>query len=279
MNDNKLQKNNTFAIKEKAQYGLALLVIAAMLVVTNVPVFVVFFFGIFAFFIIKMFAGGNGNETREIFEFYLSANEMLRDDDRRWFGFEIREVIERGEKIVQRMTAPPPLVKFALGALYNKAGEHKAAVSKLAQVVEDTASDESAYVFPTPELRNYVKVLRKIEREPADAPMTSSALRALERARRLRGKALLEESRTAFATGTPRSQINEKEGSRTLSDGNNTPFSGPVPTSIADAFALNASVRSNQRSKRGTNGSKEDEYSDRKPITELLHDIYDKNVS
>ena len=63
--------------------------------------------------------------------------------------------------------------------------------------MENENADESTYIYPSPELRNYVKILRKIEREPAEAPQTSAAIRALERARRNRGKALLEESRAA----------------------------------------------------------------------------------
>src|SRR5688572_31452341 len=107
-----------------------------MLLVAGFPVFVIFFFGIFAYFLLRMFSAGSRSETREIFEFYLSANEILRDDERRWFGFEINEVIKRGEEIVKRMTGAPPLVHFALGALHNKAGNYKAAVSNLAYVVE-----------------------------------------------------------------------------------------------------------------------------------------------
>ena len=62
-----------------------------------------------------MFASGSRNETREIFEFYLSANEILRDDERRWYGFEIKEAVHRGESILQRMSGAPPLLHFALG--------------------------------------------------------------------------------------------------------------------------------------------------------------------
>ena len=120
--NNKLQKRVPNALKEKGQYALALVVIASMLVVTNIPVFVIFFFGIFAYFVIRMFSTGPRNETREIFEFYLSANEILRTDDRRWYGFEIQETIHRGEDIMRRMSAVPPLVRFSLGALYNKIG-------------------------------------------------------------------------------------------------------------------------------------------------------------
>ena len=144
MSDNKLERRQPGALKEKGQYALAFVVVAAMLIVTNIPVFVIFFFGIFAYFVVKMFSTSSGNETREIFEFYLAANDILRDDDRRWYGFEIKEAIDRGEAILQRMSAAPPLVRFTLGALYNKFGDHKAAVNHLSQVVENPHADEAA---------------------------------------------------------------------------------------------------------------------------------------
>ena len=282
--NNKLQKRLPSAIKEKGQYALALVVIASMLVVTNIPVFVIFFFGIFAYFVIRMFSTGPRNETREVFEFYLSANEILRDDDRRWYGFEIQETIERGEDILQRMSAAPPLVRFTLGALYNKFGDHKAAVSHLAPVVENPSAEELAYVYPTPELRNYVKILRKIEREPADAPLTSAAVRALERARKVRGKVLLEQSRTAFATGEPfRSNGHELHSGEIQTDGepaSQPPFEDgqPQPATIQSAFVQPANLDANGRKKKPKKGSKEDEYANRQPITDVLHDIYDRNV-
>lgn len=282
MSETKLQKRLPNAIKEKGQYALAIVVIASMLIVTNIPVFVIFFFGIFAYFVIRMFATGSRNETREIFEFYLSANEILRDDDRRWYGFEIQETINRGEEILHRMSAAPPLVKFTLGALYNRFGDHKSAINHLAAVVEQPAGDESAFVFPTPELRNYVKILRKIERDPADAPLTSTAVRALERARKVRGKSLLEESRTAFATGEPQRVTNPYElqpGSE--GDQHDRDIHGdPAVASIDAAFVQVIDNGTNgQYKKRSKKVSKEDEYANRKPIAEVLHDIYDKNVS
>ncbi len=73
MSENKLQKKGPGSIKEKGQYFLAFGVVASMLLVAGFPVFVIFFFGVFAFFLFKMFASGTRNETREIFEFYLSA--------------------------------------------------------------------------------------------------------------------------------------------------------------------------------------------------------------
>ena len=82
---------------------------------------------------------------RRIFEFYLSANEILRDDERRWFGFEVQEVLVRGERILQSMNGAPPLVHFTLGALYHKIGDYKSAVNHLSYVVENENSDESTY--------------------------------------------------------------------------------------------------------------------------------------
>src|SRR5215470_8092987 len=132
VNENKLQKRMPTTIVEKGQYALAIVVVGAMLVVAGFPAFVVFFFGIFAYFLWKIFSSGSRSETREIFEFYLAANEILRDDERRWYGFEIREIIDRGNRIVRNMSGAPPLVYFALGALYLKVGDYKEATTNLA---------------------------------------------------------------------------------------------------------------------------------------------------
>jgi len=285
LSENKLQKRLPTAIKDRGQYALALVVIASMLIVTNIPVFVIFFFGIFAYFVIRMFSTGPRNETREIFEFYLSANEILRTDDRRWYGFEVHETITRGEEILHRMSAAPPLVRFALGALYNKIGDHKSAVNHLGSVVENPSADELSYVYPTPELRNYVKILRKIEREPADAPLTSAAVRSLERARKVRGHALLEASRTAYATGEPfhanghalegAKDEGQEHGRTEAPSYQEVP---PQPATIEAAFSQSASLDHNGKKKKPKKGSKEDEYANRQPIHEVLHTIYNRNI-
>lgn len=283
MNDNKLQKRTPSSLKEKGQYFLAFGVVAAMLIAAQFPVFVVFFFGIFAFFVMKMFASGSRSETREIFEFYLSANEILRDDERRWYGFEIHEAINRGESILQRMSGAPPLVHFTLGALYNKIGDHSAAVNHLSFIVENESSDESSFAFPSPELRSYVKVLRKIEREPADAPLTSAAVRALERGRKLRAKTLLEESRTKAPVTKPVAEAS-RPAQPEYQNG------GFIPLLDAPMEARSSSnARSNEPENYGeeptrnggrkkTKKTKEDPFANRKPISEVLHDIYDKNI-
>lgn len=289
MNDTKLQKKLPTAVKETGQYVLAFGVIASMLLVTGFPVFVIFFFGIFAYFLLKMFASGSRNETREIFEFYLSANEILRDDERKWFGFEIKEAILRGESIIKGMSGAPPLVYFTLGALYNKIGDHKAAVNNLSFVLENEDSDESKYAFPSPELRSYVKVLRKIERDPADAPLTSASVRALERARKLRGKILLEESRTKFAHPAPAELKQAQAASDSTFEYSGNGKDPSERRSITDdSVSVNneketsfiETTRSNHRRSRPNSARKEkaDPFANRKPITEVLHDIYDKNV-
>ena len=281
---NKLARRNRDALKEKGQYLLAFGVIASMLFAVGFPVFVIFFFGLLAFLVLRMFVAGSRSESRDIFEFYLTANEMLRDDDRRWYGFELREAIGRGEAIIESMSSAPPLVHFSLGALYLKAGEHKAALNNLSHVVENVSADESSVVYPPPELRNYVRILRKIERDPADAPLTSAAVRSLERARRLRGKALLEQSREGFANALPVSPAGahaELAGEIAAE-----PTSDPQPVSVtsletsANGLPANGEqppLSGKERPKRSDRvATGEETYGDRKSITDVLHEIYDK---
>ena len=256
-----------------------------MLWVANFPIFVIFFFGVFAYFLLRMFAAGSRSETREIFEFYLTANEILRDDDRRWYGFEIHEAIARGEEVLRRMNgSAPPLVHFALGALQNKAGSHKAAIANLAFITENAGADEASYSHASPELRNYVKVLRKIEREPADAPLTSAAVRALERARKIRAKALLEDSRQKFSA-IPVAAQQEPAKIESASEQNGYAYEGADnATTVKPARSVTDPQGANERP-NGLRGLKKrkadkaDRFSDRKPISEVLHDIYDKNTT
>ncbi len=141
-----------------------------MLYVVGFPVLILTFFGALTFFVWRAVIGGLRLESRPIFEFYLLANEILRDDGRRWFGFEIKDTIERGEGIIRSMATAPPLVHFALGALYQRIDDHTLAIKHLAEAIEGSTSDEAAIVFPTDELRDYVRLLRKIERSPAESP-------------------------------------------------------------------------------------------------------------
>lgn len=288
MSDNKLQKRVPTSVKERGQYFLAFGVIASMLLVAGFPVFVVFFFGVFAYFLWKIFSSGTRSDSREIFEFYLAANEILRDDDRRWYGFEVNEVLRRGEVLLQAMNGAPPLVYFTLGALYNKVGDHKSAVHHLSFVVENENSNEATFLHPSPELRNYVRILRKIEREPAETPLTSGAVRALERARKNRGVVLLEDSRVKLR--------DENRKKRETIDANSLISNGAEvlntavetedserkqPESVVTVSRSNGSperpAESGQEKERRKNHG-QDPFVNRKPISEVLHDIYDKNV-
>lgn len=282
---NKLQKKVPDTLKENKQYALALGVIATMLFAVGFPMFVIFFFAIFAYFLWKTFSSPSHSGTREIFEFYLAANEVLRDDERRWYGFEVQEVVTRGERILQFMNGAPPLVYFTLGALYNKIGDHKSAVNHLAYVVENETADESTYNYPSPDLRNYVRILRKIEREPSEAPQTSAAIRALERARRNRGKALLEQSRVEFKEQKKqrREATLEQKKQKELAERNaenaavqsvtSEPIENGNQKSVPHYDTVNSQNLNGKSRKSET--SNDEFYANRKPITEVLHDIYD----
>lgn len=278
----KLQKKDSFALKEKTQYALTFGVIATMLVVAGFPMVVVFFFGVFAYFLWKTFSQPSQKGIREVFDFYLVANEILRDDDRRWFGFEVQNAISKGEGILQKMHGAPPLVYFALGALYAKIGDHGSAVSHLAYVVENDNADESTYLHPSKDLRDYVRLLRKIERDPKEAPQNASAIRTLERLRRNKGAVLLEESRAKAPAETRPARELEKE----KADAANERVSEErVLKSVTDSGMREQTAESKQSPERPSRTSRfrrkrsdEEEFADRKPITEVLHDIYDKNV-
>jgi len=181
--------------KEAAQRLLAIIIIVAMLGVMGIPFSVIIFFATVTFFIWRAVQHTEHQETGRIFEFYIAANDIIRDEERHWFGFEIAEVIERGEHVLHLMPDPPPLIYFALGALYHKAGDHDAAAEHLSYIVENDLSDERHRVTPSPELRRYVHILRKLEREPGLAPQTMAAIRSLDRARHHRAAFLLAESR------------------------------------------------------------------------------------
>ena len=181
--------------KEAAQRLLAILVIMAMLNVMGIPVTVIVFFAVVVFFVWRAVQRSEQQDVRAIFEFYVAANDILRDEERRWYGFEIAEVIHRGERVAHSIPDAPPLLFFALGALHHRAGDHHAAAEHLAYVVESEQGDEARRFDHSPELHRYVQELRRIERDPAEAPQTMAAMRSLDRMRRARAAALLEESR------------------------------------------------------------------------------------
>jgi hypothetical protein len=190
--------------QETAQRLIAVVVIMAMLGVMGIPLTVILFFATVVYFVWRAVQRSEQQDVKNIFDFYIAANEILRDEEKRWFGFEVGQVIGEGERVLHMMPDPPPLVYFALGALYQRAGDHEAAAEHLAYVLEDNAGDERSRTHPSQELRRYVEVLRRVEREPTEAPQTMAAIRGLERARRSRAAAMLEESRASLrATERP----------------------------------------------------------------------------
>lgn len=177
-------------------FGFAALgVMAAMFALMGFSMTIIIFLVLVGYFVWRAVARTEMHEVRGIFEFYLSANEILRDDERRWYGFEIQDVINRGQKILTMMPDSPPLVHFALGALHHRAGNYSQAENYLAFLVEEEKADERNRLTASSELRSYVRILRKLEREPAEAPQTTAAIRALERSRRHRAAVMLAESR------------------------------------------------------------------------------------
>ena len=134
-------------------------------------------------------------EVERIFDFYIGAEAILREEERRWYGFEIAEVIEHGESLLEIMPDPPPLCYYALGALYQRLGNHEAAVEYLSRLNEDELCNETHRIAPSPQLRRYVSILRRIEYQPSTAPQTLAAIRSLERARQRSAVKLLSESR------------------------------------------------------------------------------------
>ena len=252
-----------------------------MLYVAGFPIFLLFFVGVLAFFIWKVFSGESHNDTRRIFEFYLAANEILREDDRRWYGFEIQETIARGETVVRSMSAAPPLVYFCLGALYQKLDDHASAVKNFTFVLESPDQPETGIMFPPKELREYVRTLRKIERYPAEAPMTSSAVRALERARKKRGPALLEQSRALAAKENGQLAPGEQNRISVVDHDSheqsyqNAGF-GDDDTTVREFSPKSLLFTTRVRRRGGKKRDAANSRADRKTISEVLHDIYDE---
>jgi len=175
--------------------AIAVIVIVAMLdAVGFPPVIMVLITG--AVFVVWLFARrAQAREVERLFDFYIAADAVLREEERRWYGFEIAEVIEHGESLLEIMPDPPPLNYYALGALYQRLGNHQAAVEYLSRVVEGELCDEAHRIAPSPQLRRYVAMLRRIEYQPSLAPQTLAAIRSLERARQRHATKMLFDCR------------------------------------------------------------------------------------
>ncbi|HEY0367456.1 MAG TPA: hypothetical protein VGC73_13380 [Pyrinomonadaceae bacterium] len=227
--------------------AIAVIVIIAMLDVVGVPpMIMVLFTGMFL--VVWLFARrAHAREVERLFDFYIAADAVLREEERRWYGFEIAEVIEHGESLLEIMPDPPPLNHFALGALYQRLGNHTAAVEYLSRVTEDEACDETHRTTPSPQLRRYVSMLRRIEYEPSLAPQTLAAIRSLERARQRNATKLLFESRELMDAEL-HAEKEEKQAPEATETHNQPMFAPSLPLSAITAPP---------------------------PISKVLHDVYD----
>jgi len=227
--------------------AIAVIVIIAMLDVVGVPpMIMVLFTGMFL--VVWLFARrAQAREVERLFDFYIAADAVLREEERRWYGFEIAEVIEHGESLLDVMPDPPPLNHFALGALYQRLGNHTAAVEYLSRVTEDEACDETHRTTPSPQLRRYVSMLRRIEYQPSLAPQTLAAIRSLERARQRNATKLLFQSRELM-DAEQHEEKEEKQAPEATETHNEPMFAPSLPLSAITAPP---------------------------PISKVLHDVYD----
>src|SRR5215208_3285180 len=224
--------------------AIAVVVIVAMLDAVGLsPILMVFVTG--AILVIWLFARrAQAREVERIFDFYIAADAILREEERRWYGFEIAEVIEHGEALLDIMPDPPPLNYFALGSLYHRLGNHQATVEYLSRVTEDENFDEAHHTSPSSQLRRYVMMLRRIEYHPSAAPQTLAAIRSLERARQRGAAKMLFESRSLLEAEAHRVQPHVCEIKETHEE---MTFGPSVPLSAISAPP---------------------------PISKVLHDIY-----
>lgn len=178
--------------------AIAVIVIVAMLDAVGLsPVIMVLITGI-VFVVWLVTRRAQAREVERIFDFYVAADAILREEERRWYGFEIAEVIDHGESILEMMPDPPPLSFYALGALYQRLGNYQATIDYLSRVTEDEFCNEAHRTSPSPQLRRYVMMLRRIEYHPSAAPNVLGAIRGLERARVRSAAKMLAESREHF---------------------------------------------------------------------------------
>jgi len=221
--------------------AIAVIIIVAMLDAVGLsPVLMVLVTG--AVFVVWLFARrAQAREVERIFDFYIAADAILREEERRWYGFEITEVIEHGESLLEVMPDPPPLNYYALGALYQRLGNHQATVEYLSHLSED--GEETHRIAPSPQLRRYVAMLRRIEYQPSFAPQTLAAIRSLERGRQRNASSMLLESRGQVET----EKLAAKEEKQVTAHSDEVTFSSSLPLT---------------------------EIAARPPISKVLHDLY-----
>src|ERR1041384_6346348 len=147
--------------------AIAVVIVVAMLNAVGFPPVIMVMITSMIFVVWLFVRRSQAREVERMFDFYIAADAILRDEERRWYGFEIAEVIEHGESLLEIMPDPPPLSYYALGALYHRLGNNQATVEYLSRVIEDELCDESHRTQPSAQLRRYVMMLRRIEYQPS----------------------------------------------------------------------------------------------------------------
>ena len=211
--------------------AIAIVIIIAILNAVGLSPVVLFFFTGVALVIWLVVRRAQMREVERIFEFYVAADAILREEDRRWYGFEIAEVIEHGESLLDLMPDPPPLNYFALGALYQRLGNHEVAVQYLSHLTDEEHYGETHRIAPSPQLRRYVMMLRRLEYHPATDPQTLGAVRSLERARQKNAGRMLLESRKELDTAAAIAATQETP----VVPPNSDPFPASAPLSTISA--------------------------------------------
>src|ERR1051325_11170731 len=128
--------------------AIAVIVVVAMLNAVGFPPVIMVLITGMVFVVWLCIRRSQAREVERMFDFYIAADAILRDEERRWYGFEIAEVIEHGESLLDILPDPPPLNYFALGALYQRLGNHTAAVEYLSRVAEDERCYEAHRTAP-----------------------------------------------------------------------------------------------------------------------------------
>lgn len=247
--------------KEATQRLLAIVVIISMMTMMNIPAPVIIFFAIVVYFVWRAVQRSEQQEIGGIFDFYEKAHNILRDEEKRWYGFEIEDVIQSGERILDLMQDAPPLVYFTLGSLASRSGDHERAVTYLSSVVEDERGDELRCLVPSPLLKRYVNVLRKIEQEPAVAAPTMAAVRSLERARRSRAVSLLAENRERLSVAAAQASLHASpQASPQIARATSSETASASDDLVHKPAASNTQLTSVQRL----------------PIAEVLRDVYEE---
>ncbi|HSE30211.1 MAG TPA: hypothetical protein VLA93_01410 [Pyrinomonadaceae bacterium] len=229
------------------QKSIAVIVIVALLQLVGVSAMMMLFATGIVFLVWMVNHRSQTRELEQIFSFYVSADAILREDERRWYAFEVAEVIEDGERALDYIPDCPALHLFALGALYHRIGKYEVTAEYLGRVLEDDHYDERQNSAPSQQLRRYVMMLRRLEANPALAPQKLAAIRSLERLRRKQAARLLDESRALVKT--PASETpTEREPSQ-------IPAESYVPQGALPLARA------------------------RPPISEVLHDVYQDDPS